>query len=108
MGDLNARTGTTPEYTEFNIDNVTFQKYNIDNDVMNYLNNGNELQTHNISRVRTSCDGVKITLETNYSKYAAGITYIFVMAEWMAIQRVIILSIGLNNIYFKARIKLHR
>ena len=54
MGDLNARTGTTPEYTEFNIDHVTFQKYNIDNDVMNYLNNGNELQTHNISRVRTS------------------------------------------------------
>ena len=59
MGDLNARTGTTPEYTEFDIDRVTFQQYGIDDDVMNYLNNGNELQTHKISRLRLSRDSVK-------------------------------------------------
>ena len=59
IGDLNARTGTTPEYTEFDIDRVTFQQYSIDNDVMNYLDNGNELQTHRISRLRVSRDSVK-------------------------------------------------
>ena len=52
MGDLDARSGTTPEYTEFDIDSVTSQQYGIDDDVMNYLNNGNELQTHRISSLR--------------------------------------------------------
>ena len=76
MGDLNARTGTTPEYTEFDIDRVTFQQYSIDNDVMNYLDNGNELQTHRISRLRVSRDSVKnnfgnklLQLCRNYNLY---------------------------------------
>ena len=59
MGDTNARTGTTPEYTDFVIDRVTLQQYGIDDDVMNYLNNGYELQTHNISRSRVSRDTVR-------------------------------------------------
>ena len=59
MGDLDARSGTTPEYTEFDIDSVTFLQYGIDDDVMNYLNNGNELQTHRISSLRFSRGSVK-------------------------------------------------
>ena len=38
--------------TELNIDYVTVQRYGIDNDIINYLNYGNELQTHDISSER--------------------------------------------------------
>ena len=55
MGDLTARTSTTPKYTGFDIDRVTFQQYSTDNDVINYLNNGKELQI----RLRVSRDNVK-------------------------------------------------
>ena len=38
---------------------VTLQQYGFDDNVMNYLNNSNELQTHNISRSRVSRDTVR-------------------------------------------------
>ena len=41
------------------MDRETLQQYGIDDDVMNYLNNGNELQTHNISLSRASRDTVR-------------------------------------------------
>ena len=38
---------------------VTLHQYGFDNDAMNYLNNSNALQTHNISLSRISRDTVR-------------------------------------------------
>ena len=39
IGDLNARTGTTSEFSEFNLDQTAIDQYGINNDVIGYLNN---------------------------------------------------------------------
>ena len=59
IGDLNARTGTTSEFLEFNLDQMTIDQYGIDNDVIGYLNNVQELKNHGISCHRISEDKSK-------------------------------------------------
>ena len=59
MGDLNARIGTYIEHTEFNLDKIAIEQYGIDDDVINYLNNGQTLQNHAIKSVRMSQDKIK-------------------------------------------------
>ena len=39
MGDLNARTGTEVEFSDFDFDQIATDQYGIDNDVVNYLSN---------------------------------------------------------------------
>lgn len=59
MGDLNARTGTCNEYLEFDIDRVSIEQYGIDDDVIAYMNNVQELQNHGIACVRKSQDIIR-------------------------------------------------
>ena len=65
-----------PKYTDYVVDRVTSQHYGIDDDVLNYLNNGNELQMHNIPISRMSQDTVRnnfgnklLQLCRNYNLY---------------------------------------
>ena len=56
-GDLNARTGTEVEFSDF--DQIETDQYGIDNDAVNYLNNVQELQSHGIPLHRKSQDCTK-------------------------------------------------
>lgn len=56
MGDLNARTGTSPEYTEHTLDQVASDQYGINDDVISYINNFQELQNHGFECERKSQD----------------------------------------------------
>lgn len=56
MGDLNARTGTSSEYVEFSLDSVATDQYGIDDDVISYLNNAQELRNYGIQGERNSQD----------------------------------------------------
>ena len=59
MGDLNARIGTEVEFSDFDFDQIATDQYGIDNDVVNYLNNVQELQSHGIPLHRKSQDCTK-------------------------------------------------
>ena len=59
MGDLNARTGTEVEFSDFDFDQIATDQYGNDNDVVNYLNNVQELQSHAIPLHRQSQDCTK-------------------------------------------------
>ena len=59
MGDCNARTGTSPEFNIFDINQHTADQLGIDDDVINYLNNTHELNNHDIPQFRNSMDKVK-------------------------------------------------
>ena len=56
MGDLNARTGTEVEFSDFDFDQIAIDQYGIDNDVVNYLSNVQKLQSHGIPLHRKSQD----------------------------------------------------
>lgn len=56
MGDCNARVGAIPEYNHFNINHSTAEHLGIDDDVIRYLNNVNELSSHGIPLTRNSSD----------------------------------------------------
>ena len=81
MGDINARTGTCAEHTEFDLDQIATEQYGIDDDVINYLNNGQTLQNQGIKCIRNSQDKIKIITVINYWRSAVIITYISAMAE---------------------------
>lgn len=59
MGDLNARTGTSLEYAEFSLDHVATEQYGIDDDVISYLNNAQELRNYGIECARKSKDNIR-------------------------------------------------
>ena len=56
MADLNARTSIEVEISDFDHDQIATDQYDIDNDVLNYLNNVQELQSHGILLYKKSQD----------------------------------------------------
>ncbi|MEW8546901.1 MAG: reverse transcriptase family protein, partial [Candidatus Thiodiazotropha sp.] len=59
MGDLNARTSNSTEYFEIEIDSISTEQYGIDDDVISYMNNVQELQNHKINLSRQSQDRIR-------------------------------------------------
>lgn len=59
IGDCNARVGTSPEFNIFDINHSTAECYEMDNDVLNYLNNAYELSIQGIQLSRNSMDKTK-------------------------------------------------
>ena len=51
--------GTYAEHTEFDLDQIATEQYGIDDDVINYLNNGQTLQKNGIKCIRNSQDKIK-------------------------------------------------
>ena len=58
-GDLNARTSNSAEYLEIEVDSLSTEQYGIDDDVISYMNNVQELQNHKISLLRQSQDKIR-------------------------------------------------
>ena len=58
-GDLNARTSNSAEYLEIEVDSLSTEQYGIDDDVISYMNNVQELQNHKLSLLRQSKDKIR-------------------------------------------------
>ena len=81
MGDIDARIGTYAEHTEFDLDQIATEQYGIDDDVINYLNNGQTLQNHSIKCTRKTLDKIKSNYCDNFWRSAVIIIHIYVMVQ---------------------------